>query len=117
PSRVPAGGGPAVHPPERPPLLPVPGIRAALLPVGGCDAVDLQQPGGRDPDRARGVRAVLQRRAPERLFAVVPLAPPRRGRPPRLLLLHSEPADPPRRVALDLVPQPPPHGVGVGEPD
>ena len=39
PSPLPDGGGAAVHPPEPAPVLPVPRVRPALLPVGRCAPV------------------------------------------------------------------------------
>src|SRR5205085_6297116 len=87
PSPLPARDGVSVHPPEPPPVLPVPRVRAAVLPVGRCAAVVprwrllADWPWRRDP------RA--QRRPADGLFAVVPLASPPRRRQGRLLLVHA----------------------------
>src|SRR6185436_18803815 len=66
-------GGLPVHPPEPPPLLPVPRVHPAGLPVDRRGPVDLPAE-RRHPDRAGRVRTGLQRRLAERLFVLVPLA-------------------------------------------
>ena len=87
PPALPDGGGPAVHPPELPPLLPVPGVHPAVLPVGRRRV--LAPGGGPVADRSRGVRARLQRLAPDRLLPVLPLAAPPDRRAAGLLLVHA----------------------------
>ena len=105
-----------VHPPEPPPLLPVSRVHPAVLPVGrrGRRRFASTASGG------SGSAVVIlgcQRAAADRLLAVVPLAPPPRRRPDRLLLVHAPDAGPPRPLAAADRAQPPPHGVGLGEPD
>ena len=64
-----------------------------------------------------GQRAVpRQRRAADRLLAVVPLAAPPRRRPPRLLLVHPGAPRPVHALAAADGPEPEPHVVGLVEP-
>ena len=85
--RLQAGGGVPVHPPEPPPLLPVPRVHPAVLPLGRRGRVDRSRRAAASGSGSGVVRPVRQRRAAERLLAVVPLAAPHRRRQARLLLV------------------------------
>ena len=63
------------------------------------DAASVAPARGPVADRARRVRPALQRPAPDRLLAVVPLAPPPRRRQDGLLLVHPPDAGPLHAVA------------------
>ena len=96
-----ARDGVPVHPPEPPPLLPVPRLHPAVLPV------DRRGPSLRARAAASriglGVAILFVNAAPaDRLLAVVPLAAPPRRRPARLLLVHPPRAGPPRRSGSGL---------------
>ncbi len=80
------------------------------------DAAPSLRVGGPVADRPRGVRARLQRPAPDRLLAVLPLPPPPHRRQDRLLLVHPPDAGALLALAAAHRAQPPPHGVGLGEP-
>src|SRR4029077_17331439 len=97
PPALPDGGGPAVHPAELPPLLPVPGVHPAVLPVGRCGL--LAPGGGPVADRSPRVRARLQRAAAYRVTPVLPLTAPPDRRAARLLLVHAPDAGPLLHVA------------------
>src|SRR4029078_4252098 len=73
------GDGVPVHPPEPPPLLPVPGVLPAVLPLGGHRSGAC--PGRPAPARARWADHGRQRHAADRLLTVLPLAPASRRRP------------------------------------
>src|SRR4029079_12899569 len=103
-----------VHPPEPPPLLPVPGVLPAVLPLGGHRSGAC--PGRPAPARARWADHGRQRHAAAGLLTVLPLAPASRRRPARLLLVHAPSAGPLHPLAAAHLAEPAPHGVGLGEP-
>src|SRR4051812_6476982 len=97
PSALRDGDGTAVHPPERAPVLPVPRIRPALLPVGRRGAIAPIR--GPVADRPGRLRPVLQRGSPLGLLLVMPFAATPHRRPHGLLLVHASGAGPSRDVA------------------
>ena len=115
PQEVPDGDGLPVHPPEPPPLLPVPRVRPALLPVARRVPV---VPARRSvADRARDAGPAVQRAPAERLFAVLPLVPPPGRWQPRLLLVQPPHPGPLQAVEPGDLDEPVPHALGVGQPD
>ena len=94
---LPDGDGLPVHPPEPPPLLPVPRVHPALLPVDRrVPVVPARRPVAA---RARDGGPARERRPAQRLFAVLPLVPPPHRRQPRLLLVQPPDAGPLQAVA------------------
>ena len=80
-----------VHPPKPPPLLPLPRVHPAVLPLGRRRA--RQRSRRAAFGSAWACRPVRERRASDGLLAVVPFAPPhRRWAPGLLLVLAPDPS-------------------------
>src|SRR4029079_937711 len=100
-SRLQDGDGLSVHPPEHPPLLPLPRVRPPDVPLDRRVRCRVRPAGKHGPPRPRRTDLLRQRHPPDGLLALLSLAPARGRRPARLLLLHASPAGPLRRLATD----------------